>query len=64
MLTSYAFGYYRPGKNSMENNILYVKNFKDKYILGTPSGFHLFDPVIGKSLSFTDLSSQVGKTEK
>ena len=47
MLTSYAFGYYTPGKNSVENNILFIKDFKDKYILGTPSGFHLFDPVRG-----------------
>ena len=63
MLTSYAFSYYTPGKNSLENNVLYVNSFEDKYILGTPSGFHLFDPVIGKSVSFTDLTSQVGKTE-
>jgi ligand-binding sensor domain-containing protein/serine phosphatase RsbU (regulator of sigma subunit) len=63
MLTSFAFSYYTPGKNSLENNVLYVNSFKDKYILGTPTGFHLFDPVIGKSVSFTDLNSQVGKTE-
>ena len=63
MLTSYAFGYYKPGKNSLENNILYVNSFKDKYILCTPAGFHLFDPVIGKSVSFTDITKQVGKTE-
>ena len=63
MLTSYAFGYYKPGKNSLENNILYVNSYKDKYILCTPAGFHLFDPVIGKSVSFTDLTKQVGKTE-
>jgi ligand-binding sensor domain-containing protein/serine phosphatase RsbU (regulator of sigma subunit) len=63
MLTSFAFGYYTPGKNSMGNNILYINSFNDKYILGTPFGVHLFDPVIGKSVSFTNLSSQVGKTE-
>ena len=60
MLTSYAFGYYTPGKNSIENNILYVNRFDDKYILGTPSGFHIFDPVKGKSVSFTNLTSEVG----
>jgi ligand-binding sensor domain-containing protein/serine phosphatase RsbU (regulator of sigma subunit) len=63
MLSSYAFGYYRPGKTSVENNILFIKDFKDKYILGTPSGFHLFDPVRGKSVSFTELTNQVGKAE-
>jgi ligand-binding sensor domain-containing protein/serine phosphatase RsbU (regulator of sigma subunit) len=63
MLTSYAFGYYKPGKNSVENNILYVNSVNDGYLLGTPQGFHLFNPVIGKSVSFTDLSGQVGKKE-
>ena len=63
MLTSYAFSYFTPGKNSLENNILYVNSFNDKYILGTPSGFHMFDPEIGKSVSFTNLSRQVGRTE-
>jgi ligand-binding sensor domain-containing protein/serine phosphatase RsbU (regulator of sigma subunit) len=63
MLSSYAFSYYLPGKNSLQNNILYVNSFKDKYILGTPTGFHLFDPVPGISISFTDLSGQVGRTE-
>ena len=63
MLTSYSLSSYVPGKNSKENNILYIKNFDDKYLLGTPSGFHIFDPVAGKSVSFTDLINQVGKTE-
>jgi ligand-binding sensor domain-containing protein/serine phosphatase RsbU (regulator of sigma subunit) len=63
IMTSSAFSFYMPGKNSAENNILFVNRFKDKYILGTPNGFHLFDPVTGKSVSFTDLSQQVGKTE-
>ena len=56
MLTSYAFGYFMPGKNSVNNNIIYVNRYNDKYILGTPSGFHIFDPLTGKSVSFTDLT--------
>ena len=63
MLTSYAFGYYKPGKSAVENNILYVNILKDKYILGTPSGFHLFDPVKGISESYTDLLRSIGRTE-
>jgi ligand-binding sensor domain-containing protein/serine phosphatase RsbU (regulator of sigma subunit) len=63
MLTSYAFGYFTPGRNSLENNILYINSFKDKYLLGTPSGFHLFDPDLRKSVSFTELTGQVGNTE-
>jgi len=63
MLSSYAFAYYRPGKTSAENDIIFVNQFKNQYILGTPSGFHLFDVEKGKSVSFTDLLSQIGKTE-
>jgi ligand-binding sensor domain-containing protein/serine phosphatase RsbU (regulator of sigma subunit) len=63
MLTSYAFGYYIPGENPLRNNILYVSSNKEKYILGTPSGFHLFDATEGKSVSFTDLTKVVGNIE-
>jgi ligand-binding sensor domain-containing protein/serine phosphatase RsbU (regulator of sigma subunit) len=63
ILTSYAFGYYSLGKNPVENDIIYVTGINDKYLLGTPIGFHLFDPVSGKSVSFTDLSRQIGNTE-
>jgi len=63
VLTSYAFSYVVPGKNSGENNILYVNSYKDKYILGTPTGFHLYNPVSGKSDLFTDLTGKVGKAE-
>ncbi|HEX2922186.1 MAG TPA: two-component regulator propeller domain-containing protein [Bacteroidales bacterium] len=60
MLSSYAFGYYTPGKNASENNILFIDQLKGKYILGTPSGFHLFDINIGKSEAFINLTSSVG----
>jgi ligand-binding sensor domain-containing protein/serine phosphatase RsbU (regulator of sigma subunit) len=63
MLASYSLSYYAPGKNSQENNILYIKDFYNNYILGTPTGFHIFDPVSGKSLSFTDLTSNIGRAE-
>ena len=63
MLTSYALSYYSPGKNSQENNILYIRNFDNNYILGTPTGFHIFDPVACKSVSFTNLTSQIGNVE-
>src|SRR5664279_1571868 len=63
MLTSYAIAYYSPGKSSQENNILVIKNFDNNFILGTPTGFHLFNAVAGKSISFTDLSNQVGHAE-
>jgi ligand-binding sensor domain-containing protein/serine phosphatase RsbU (regulator of sigma subunit) len=63
MLGSYSLSYYTPGKNSQQNNILYIKNSDSYYLLGTPVGYHIFDPLSGKSLSFTDLSNQVGHAE-
>jgi serine phosphatase RsbU (regulator of sigma subunit)/ligand-binding sensor domain-containing protein len=63
MLTSYSLGYYSPGKTSSENNILYVRNFENNYILGTPTGFHIFNAETGRSLSFTDLTKQIGREE-
>ncbi len=63
MLGSYSLGYYLPGKNSQENNILYIKNFENNYLLGTPTGFHIFDANTYRSVSFTDLTNQVGHTE-
>jgi ligand-binding sensor domain-containing protein/serine phosphatase RsbU (regulator of sigma subunit) len=63
MLTSSAFGYYEPGKNTFENNIIFINSFNDKYFLGTPTGFHLFDASSGKSDSYSVLSGQVGKAE-
>ena len=63
MLTSYAFGYYLPGKDPLMNNIIYVSAYGDKYILGTPAGFHLFDALRGKSVSFTGLTKLAGNTE-
>ncbi len=62
MLTSYAFEYYAPGKTGSENNIIYISNLKDNFILGTPTGFHQFDPVKGKSISFSNLTQKVGGT--
>jgi ligand-binding sensor domain-containing protein/serine phosphatase RsbU (regulator of sigma subunit) len=60
MLKSHAFEYYTPGTTGAENNIIYINRFNDFYILGTPVGFHLFDPVKGKSTSFTNLTRQAG----
>lgn len=60
MLGSYAFRYYIPGRNSLENNILFVNSYGKDYILGTPSGFHLFNQDFNKSASFTNLTARTG----
>ena len=60
MLASYAFSYHTPGKNSSTNNIIFTGGYNENYILGTPSGFHIFDVASGRSISFTELSGRVG----
>ncbi len=63
MLASDAFAYYKPGMNVTENNIIYVHSYNDRYLLGTPSGFHIFDVVSGKSTTYTNLNAQVDMAE-
>jgi ligand-binding sensor domain-containing protein/serine phosphatase RsbU (regulator of sigma subunit) len=63
LLASYAFGFFTPGRNISENKILYVNMLGDNYLLGTPSGFHLFNYEKGVSESFTDLQKYVGRNE-
>lgn len=63
MLASYALSYYSPGKNSTENNIIFIEQSDNNIILGTPTGFHLFDPLTCKSVSFTNLTGQAGGYE-
>lgn len=63
MLASNSMAYYLPGKSGQNNNILYVKNYDNKYLLGTPSGFHIFDETQGKSISFTSLTDIAGSSE-
>jgi ligand-binding sensor domain-containing protein/serine phosphatase RsbU (regulator of sigma subunit) len=60
MLASNSISFYAPGKNSAENNILYSSVINDKYFLGTPTGFHIFNPLTQKSVSFRDLSGKLG----
>ena len=60
MLVSYAFGYYTPGTRDQENNILFVKDYGENYILGTPVGYHIFDADKGASLSFNPITSSIG----
>lgn len=62
MLSSNAFSFFPLGENNSEKNVIYINKYKDKYLLGTPSGFHLFDPAAGKSAAFTNLAGSLGKS--
>ncbi len=63
LLNSYAFSFYSPGLTPDENNIIYVNSINNKYFLGTPTGFYLFDAVSSKAGSFTGLTARTGKYE-
>ena len=63
LLSSEAFSYYAPGENTYPNNIIFINKLGDDFLLGTPSGFYLFNLITGKIKSFTDLSRQLGKNE-
>jgi len=63
MLSSFAFSFYSPGESITGKNIIFINKYKDRYILGTPSGYHLFDAAEGKFLSYTDLSGILGKSQ-
>lgn len=60
MIVSSAFSRYEPGKNSRENDIIYVARYGENYLLGTPDGFHLFDINSGRQVSYKNLISTVG----
>lgn len=61
-LVSYAFGFYRPGANDQQNNILFIDKSGENYILGTPEGYHILNASDGSSGSFTPLSGRTGST--
>jgi ligand-binding sensor domain-containing protein/serine phosphatase RsbU (regulator of sigma subunit) len=63
MLGSYALSFLPPGENTEENNIIYISQENNRYFLGTSKGYYLFNINTGKSESFVNLSSQVGKSE-
>jgi ligand-binding sensor domain-containing protein/serine phosphatase RsbU (regulator of sigma subunit) len=60
MLASNAVSYFTPGNKPEENNILFASIQGENYFLGTPTGFHLFDPVKGKSLYFREMTGKLG----
>jgi ligand-binding sensor domain-containing protein/serine phosphatase RsbU (regulator of sigma subunit) len=63
MLTSNSLSYYTPGKTGGENNIIYINAIEKNWLLGTPEGFYLFDPISDKPISFTNLKKQTGGAE-
>ncbi len=63
MLPSMALAFYSPGKTPEANNIIYLNKLNNDYLLGTPSGYFLFDIESNSTRSFTDLRRSAGNNE-
>ena len=62
MLVSDAFTYHRPGNTPDETSIIYVGSNGSDMVLGTPSGYHLFDSFTGTSVRFEPVTRSTGGT--
>lgn len=60
LLNSYAFSHYMPGTNPDENNIIYIAQEKNLYLLFTNTGYYLFDLSTGRSESFINFTGLLG----
>ncbi|MCX6332823.1 MAG: SpoIIE family protein phosphatase [Bacteroidia bacterium] len=63
MLNSLSLSYYAPGTSPQSNNIIYINRLGSDYLLGTPSGFWLYNLDEDNAGSFTDLKKIIGKYE-
>lgn len=61
LLTSDAFEFFAPGGISGQNNIIFIGRLSGNYLLGTPSGFYLYDLSAVKPVSFTSLTGKTGQ---
>jgi ligand-binding sensor domain-containing protein/serine phosphatase RsbU (regulator of sigma subunit) len=61
LFTSYAYSFYAPADTPERNNILYINRYEKGYLLGTSSGYHIFNPISGKTESFVDLNNLAGR---
>jgi len=63
MLNSLSFVVYSVSNEPEKRNIINISKLGKDYMLGTPSGYWLFNAEEGKTVSFTDLSKTTGKYE-
>ncbi|MBS0010180.1 MAG: SpoIIE family protein phosphatase [Bacteroidales bacterium] len=59
VLSSDAYKFYRPGGPGMDNNIIFVGEYRGNVLAGTASGYYLFDPDTEEILGYTDLSRSI-----
>jgi ligand-binding sensor domain-containing protein/serine phosphatase RsbU (regulator of sigma subunit) len=63
LFSSGAFSFYSPFNDPERKNIIYINEFSNKYLLGTPKGYSLFNIKTGKSEPFIDLSQYMQRNE-
>jgi len=61
LLNSDAFEFLVPGSPSGPENIIFIGRLSGNYLLGTPSGYYIYDLAAGKPLSFTSVISKTGQ---
>ncbi len=63
ILTTDSFEFLVPGGNDKPKDIIYSGKLGDNYLLGTPSGFYIYDLAARKPLSFTSMPGQTGRNQ-
>ena len=63
VLTSDAFEFHTPGEKNQPKSIIFSGKLGEEYLLGTPSGFYLYNPAENKTMSFTPMPPQAGRYE-
>ncbi len=63
LMKSEAFSYFSLGETPDTKNIIAIDQLNDKILMGTPSGYYLFDPSKNAIGGFIDLSQSLGASE-
>ncbi|HBC79106.1 MAG TPA: hypothetical protein DEO60_06205 [Bacteroidales bacterium] len=63
VLTSDAFEFHVPAEKNQPKSILFSGKLGEELLLGTPSGFYMYNPAGNKTLSFTPMPVQSGRYE-
>ncbi|HSN50202.1 MAG TPA: two-component regulator propeller domain-containing protein, partial [Bacteroidales bacterium] len=63
VLTSDAFEFHVPGEKNLPKSIIFSGKPGEEYLLGTPSGFYMYNQAGNKTLSFTPMPIQSGRQE-
>jgi ligand-binding sensor domain-containing protein/serine phosphatase RsbU (regulator of sigma subunit) len=63
IFSSEAFSFYTPFEKPEAKSIIYISSLNDKYLLGTPYGFYIFNPINKKAETFINLTALIQQNE-